>query len=177
MLLDPIEGVIEQDKKIVGYAHDQGKGIIFVINKWDLVDKEKHTTHAMTKEIHKEIIFCDYAPTIFVSALSGQRVQKTLELAKEVYAEQGKRVATSTLNELVKEATLTTPPPTRKGKRLRIGYVTQASGKPPTFIFFVNDPELMHFSYERFLENRIRAVYGFIGTPIRLISRKKDIAE
>lgn len=177
MLLDPTEGVIEQDKKIVGYAHDKGKGIIFVINKWDLVDKEEHTTHDMTKDIHKDIIFCDYAPTIFVSARTGQRVHRTLELAKEVYAEQNKRVSIPALNELVKEATLTTPPPTEKGRRLRIGYVTQAEGKPPTFIFFVNDPELMHFSYKRFLENRIRAVYGFKGTPIRLISRKKDIEE
>lgn len=173
MLIDAQEGVLEQDKRILGYAHDRGKGIIFVVNKWDLVDKDHRTADQFTKELQAEVLFASYAPIIFVSAKTGQRVQKTLELVNAVSLEQNKRVSTSALNELIKEATVTTPPPSERGKRLKISFSTQASVKPPTFILFVNDPELMHFSYARFLENRLRDVYGFVGTSIRLICRKK----
>lgn len=174
MVLDATEGVLEQDKKIIGYAHEKGKGIIFVVNKWDLVTKDDWTADKFKQEMYAALQFADYAPCIFVSAKTGQRVLKILELVSAVHAEQTKRVRTSMLMELVTEATVVTPPPQVRGKKLKIGYVTQTDVKPPTFLFFVNDPLLMHFSYLRFLENRIREVYGFSGTSIRLLTRKKE---
>ena len=174
MVLDATEGILEQDKKIIGYAHEKGKGIIFVVNKWDLVAKDDWTADKFKQEMYAEVQFADYAPCIFVSAKTGQRVLKILELVSAVHAEQTKRVRTSMLMELVTEATVVTPPPQVRGKKLKIGYVTQTDVKPPTFLFFVNDPLLMHFSYLRFLENRIREVYGFSGTSIRLLTRKKE---
>ncbi len=174
MVLDATEGILEQDKKILGYAHEKGKGIILVINKWDLVAKDDWTADKFKEKIYAEIQFADYAPCIFVSAKTGQRVLKILELVSAVHAEQTKRVRASILMELVNEATVVTPPPQVRGKKLKIGYVTQTDIKPPTFLFLVNDPLLMHFSYLRFLENRIRAVYGFSGTSIRLLTRKKE---
>ena len=174
MVLDAVEGILEQDKKIVGYAHEKGKGIIFVVNKWDLVAKDDWTADKFKKEIAAEFLFADYAPCIFVSAKTGQRVLKILDIVTQVHAEQTKRVPASVLMQLVIEATLVTPPPQARGKKLKIGYVTQTEVKPPTFLFFVNDPELMHFSYLRFLENRIRAAFTFSGTPLRLLTRKKD---
>lgn len=174
MVIDATEGVLEQDKKIVGYAHEKGKGLIFVINKWDLVEKDDKTADKFKKTLMAEFLFADYAPCIFVSAKTGQRVQKILEIVQHVHKEQTKKVATSALMELVTEATLVTPPPQERGRKLKIGYVTQIEIKPPTFVFFVNEPELMHFSYQRFLENRIRAVYTFEGTPVRMVTRKKE---
>lgn len=174
MVIDATEGILEQDKKIIGYAHEKGKGIIFVVNKWDLVVKDDWTADKFKQKIYAELQFADYAPCVFVSAKTGQRVPKILELVSAVHAQQTKRVRASVLMELVTEATVVTPPPQVRGKKLKIGYVTQTDVKPPTFLFLVNDPLLMHFSYLRFLENRIRAVYGFSGTSIRLLTRKKE---
>lgn len=174
MVIDATQGILEQDKKIIGYAHEKGKGIIFVVNKWDLVVKDDWTADKFKQKVYAEMQFADYAPCIFVSAKTGQRVPKILELVSNVHAEQTRRVRTSVLMELVTEATVVTPPPQVRGKKLKIGYVTQTDVKPPTFLFMVNDPLLMHFSYLRFLENRIRAVYGFTGTSIRLLTRKKE---
>ena len=174
MVIDATQGILEQDKKIIGYAHEKGKGIVFVVNKWDLVVKDDWTADKFKQKVYAEMQFADYAPCIFVSAKTGQRVPKILELVSSVHVEQTKRVRTSVLMELVTEATVVTPPPQVRGKKLKIGYVTQTDVKPPTFLFLVNDPLLMHFSYLRFLENRIRAVYGFTGTSIRLLTRKKE---
>lgn len=174
MVIDPTEGVIEQDKKIVGYAHERGKGLIYVVNKWDLVEKDDKTADKFKKLLLAEILFADYAPLIFVSAKTGQRVQKILDMVKQVSEEQNKRISTHALMELVSEATLVTPPPTERGKKLRISYVTQGQVKPPTFIFFVNEPDLLHFSYLRFLENRIRQAYTFEGTPLKMIVKRKE---
>ncbi len=145
-----------------------------MVNKWDLIVKDHKTADQFAKKLKAELLFADYAPVLFVSAKTGQRVLKILELVNEVREEQRKKVSTSALMELVLEATLVTPPPSEKGKRLKIGYVTQVSVQPPTFLFLVNEPELLHFSYKRFLENRLREVYAFVGTPIVLIARKKE---
>ena len=173
MVINPIEGVTEQDKKIAGYIHEQGKGCILVINKWDLIEKDDKTLHKFEKQIRSELLFMQYAPIIFVSALTKQRVPKILEIVDFVAEQQNHRVGTSILNQVIGEATQINPPPTEKGKRLKILYVTQASIKPPTFIIFVNEPDILHFSYERFLENKIREAFGFEGTPIRFIIRKR----
>jgi len=174
MVVDATEGILEQDKKIIGYAHERGKGLIYVVNKWDLIEKDDKTADRFAKNLKAELLFADYAPVIFVSAKTGQRVQKILELVNAVRVEQRKRVTTSALMELILESTLVTPPPSERGKRLKIGFVTQTSVEPPTFLLFVNDPELLHFSYKRFLENRLRAVYPFVGTPIVLTAKKKE---
>jgi len=173
MVIDATEGVLEQDKKIIGYAHERGKGLIYVVNKWDLVEKDHRTADQFAKKLKAELLFADYAPVIFVSAKTGQRVQKILEIVNLVRQEQLKKIPTSTLMELVLEATLVTPPPSEKGKRLKIGYISQTGVTPPTFVLMVNEPELLHFSYQRFLENRLRDVYAFTGTPIVLVARKK----
>lgn len=174
MVLDATEGVTEQDKKIVGFAHDRGRGIIIVINKWDLVDKDDKTVNLFTENVRSELAFAQYAPIVFVSAKTGQRVNRILPLVKHVAEQQNLRMATNTLNELIQEATLVTPTPTERGKRLKILYATQSSVKPPTFVLFVNEPDLLHFSYQRFLENRLRHTMGFEGTPIRFHARKRD---
>ena len=173
MMLDAAEGVTEQDKKIVGFAHDKGKGIIIVVNKWDLVEKDDKTVNRFTEEIRKELAFTQYAPIIFISAKTGQRVQRVLPLVKFVSEQQNLRIPTNALNELIQEATLVTPTPTERGKRLKILYATQTGVKPPTFVLFVNEPELLHFSYQRFLENRLRHTMGFEGTPVRFYARKR----
>lgn len=174
MLIDAAEGVTEQDKKIAGYAHEAGKGIILIVNKWDLIEKDEKTMNKFDKNIRKELGFMDYAPTLFISAKTGQRVNKIMELVDFVAEQNSTRVATATLNSLVREWVHLNPPPTDKGRRLKILYATQAGVKPPTFVFFVNDPELMHFSYRRHLENQLRKHFGFEGSPIRLIVRQKD---
>ena len=174
MLLDPIEGVTDQDKRIVGYAHEVGKGIILVINKWDLVEKDDKTLNKFEKKIREELPFIQYAPTQFISAKTGQRVHKIMELVEFVAEQTSTRIQTSTLNDMLREWVHLNPPPSDKGKRLKVLYVTQKSVQPPMFIFFVNDPELMHFSYKRYLENQIRKSFGFEGSPIRIITRKRD---
>ncbi|MCK4259049.1 MAG: ribosome biogenesis GTPase Der [Halanaerobiales bacterium] len=174
MIFDASEGVTEQDKKIVGYAHDAGKGIILVMNKWDLVDKDSKTMQVMIKEVYDELKFLSYAPIVFISALTGQRVHEILDMVVFVSEEHSKRITTGLLNEVIEEAVQMTAPPTDKGKRLNIFYATQVSVKPPTFILFVNEPKLMHFSYLRYLENNLREAFGFNGTSIKLIVRGRD---
>ncbi len=174
MVINAEEGLIEQDKKIVGYAHEQGKAIILVVNKWDLIAKDDKTASVMEKKIRSELLFLQYAPMVFVSAETKQRVSRILDLVNGAVEQNAMRVHTSILNEIVRDAMQLNPPPSDKGKRLKIYYVTQSGVKPPTFVFFVNEPELMHFSYERFLENKIRENFGFEGTPIRIVVKKRS---
>ncbi|AKL95602.1 ribosome-associated GTpase EngA [Clostridium aceticum] len=173
LVVDAEEGITEQDKRIAGFSHESGKGLIIVINKWDLIEKETNTMNHFLKNIREELSFCEYAPVLFVSAVTGQRVMKVLEKIKFVSNQHAMRIPTGTLNEVVGEAMLLNQPPSDKGKRLKIFYATQASVRPPTFILFINDKELMHFSYQRYMENRIRENFGFEGTPIRFINREK----
>ncbi|SMB94445.1 GTP-binding protein [Desulfonispora thiosulfatigenes DSM 11270] len=174
LVMDAKDGITEQDKKVIGYAHEQGKGCILVINKWDLIEKDDKTLHNFEKKVRKELLFLQYAPIIFVSAVTKQRTDKILEIVDYVAEQQSNRVSTSALNQVITEATQLNPPPSDKGKRLKILYTTQVGIKPPTFILFVNEPEIMHFSYKRYLENKIRDSFGFEGTPIRLVARKKS---
>ena len=175
LVLDATEGVTEQDKKIAGYAHEAGKGSIIVVNKWDLIDKDSKTSDKFSEDIRRELVFMQYAPILYASALTKQRIHRLADLVKFVSEQQNMRVSTSVLNELISDAQLINPPPAKNGHPLRIYYMTQASVKPPTFVLFVNDPQLMHFSYLRFLENKLRETFGFEGTPIHLILRgKKD---
>ncbi len=174
MVINAEEGLIEQDKKIVGYAHEQGKAVILVVNKWDLIEKDDKTAAVMEKKIRSELLFLQYAPMIFVSAQTKQRVNRILDLINFAVEQNAMRIGTSVLNEIIRDAVQLNPPPSDKGKRLKILYATQSSVKPPTFVLFVNDPELMHFSYERFLENKIRENFGFEGTPIRFVVKKRS---
>lgn len=173
MVIDASEGVTDQDKKIAGYAHDAGRAIILVINKWDLVAKDDKTMLRFTETLREELGFMQYAPAIYVSALTGKRVPKILELVNYVAEQHAMRIATGALNSFISEVVQLNPPPTDKGRRLKILFVTQGEVKPPTFIFFVNDQELMHFSYLRYLENQLRKSYGFEGTPLRMIVRRR----
>ncbi|SHJ91579.1 GTP-binding protein [Anaerobranca californiensis DSM 14826] len=174
LVIDATTGVTEQDKRIAGFAHEGGKGVIIMVNKWDLIEKDNYTVKEFTREIRRELSFMDYAPIIFVSALTGQRINKIIPLVKEVAEQNALRIPTSLVNDVIFESIAITPPPTDRGKQLKINYVSQVSTKPPTFVFFVNDKELMHFSYLRFLENQLRNAFGFQGTPIRLIVRNKN---
>ncbi len=174
MVIDSTEGVTDQDKRIVGYAHEQGKGLILIINKWDLIEKDDKTLNKYEKELREELAFVGYAPTQFVSAKTGQRINKIMELVEFVSEQTSRRILTSTLNSILREWVHLNPPPSDKGRRLKILFATQQSVQPPTFIFFVNDPELMHFSYRRYLENQLRKNFGFEGSPIRIIMRKRD---
>ena len=173
MMIDANEGVTDQDAKIVGEAHEAGKGIILVINKWDEIEKDNNTTEKYKKEIYDKLSYLSYAPIIFISAKTGQRVNKLYELINNVASQNALRVPTSTLNQVLNEAIALVQPPTDKGKRLKIFYMTQPSTKPPTFVVFCNDKELFHFSYQRYLINQIRKEFGMQGTPIRLIIREK----
>lgn len=173
VVLNAEEGIQEQDKKIAGYAHEAGKAVIIVVNKWDAIEKDEKTMNTMTKKIREHFLFLDYAPIIFVSAVTKQRVHSILPVINRVSENHAMRVTSSVLNEVIEDAVARNPAPTDKGRRLRIYYVTQVAIKPPTFVVFVNEPEIMHFSYERFLENRIRESFDFEGTPIRLITRAR----
>jgi GTP-binding protein len=174
MVIDATEGVTDQDKRIIGHAHDKGKGLILVINKWDLITKDDKTLNKFEKNLREELSFVAYAPTQFVSAKTGQRINKIMELVEFVAEQTSRRILTSTLNSLLREWVHLNPPPSDKGKRLKILYATQKSVQPPTFIFFVNEPELVHFSYRRYLENQIRKNFGFEGSPLRLIMKRRD---
>lgn len=174
MVISAEEGLLEQDKKIVGYAHEQGKGIILVVNKWDLIEKDNKTYTTFEKKIKSELLFLQYAPMVFVSALTKQRVNRILELVNFVAEQQSMRISTSILNEIIRDAVQLNPAPTDKGRRLKILYVTQSGVKPPTFVLFVNEPEIMHFSYERYLENKIRENFGFEGTSIKFVIKKRS---
>lgn len=173
LMIDAEEGVTEQDTKIAGEAHEAGKGIIIVINKWDAVEKETGTLEEYRKDVYNKLAYLTYAPMIFISAKTGQRVDKLFELIKKVANNNAMRVSTAVLNQVINEAIAVVQPPTDKGKRLKILYATQASTKPPTFIIFVNNKELFHFSYERYLSNQIRTNFALEGTPIRIIAREK----
>lgn len=173
MMIDATEGVTEQDAKIAGHAHEAGKGIIIVINKWDEIEKENGTFEKFKKDIYNKLSYLTYAPIIFISAKTGQRVNKLFELINSVASQNSMRIPTATLNQVINEAIAITQPPTDKGRRLKILYATQASTKPPTFIIFVNSKDLFHFSYERYLVNQIRKEFGLTGTPIRVIAREK----
>lgn len=173
VMLDAREGVTEQDKKIAGMAHEAGKGIIVAVNKWDLIEKETNTMKEVTKEIRKELVFLSYAPVLFISVLTGQRVDRLLDLALRVDMECAKRVPTGQLNGLISDAMLMNQPPSDKGKKLKIYYVSQVGVKPPLFSFKINDRQLMHFSYARYLENKIREGFGFEGTSIKFVFRAK----
>ena len=173
MMIDALEGVTDQDAKIAGEAHEAGKGIIIVVNKWDEYEKETGTLEKYKKEIYSKLSYLSYAPIIFISAKTGQRVNKLFDLINHVNEQNSMRVSTSVLNQVINEAIAIVQPPTDKGKRLKILYGTQASTKPPTFVIFVNDKELFHFSYERYLVNQFRNNFGMQGTPIRIIVREK----
>jgi len=173
ILIDATEGVTDQDAKIAGEAHEAGKGVIIVVNKWDAVEKETGTLENYKKEIYNKLKYLSYAPIIFVSAKTGQRVHKLFELINYVAEQNSMRISTSVLNQVINEAIAIVQPPTDKGKRLKIFYGTQASTRPPTFVIFVNDKELFHFSYERYLVNQIRKEFGLEGTPVRIIVREK----
>ncbi len=168
------EGIIDQDKHIAGYAHDAGKASIFVVNKWDVVEKDDKTMQNFENTIRDHFLFMSYAPIVFLSALTKQRLQKLLPVVQHVAQQHALRITTHLVNDVVSDAVAINPPPTDKGRRLRINYVTQVAVKPPTIVVFVNDPSLMHFSYERYLENKIRAAFNFEGTPIRLFTRRKS---
>jgi len=174
MLIDAVEGVAEQDKKIAGYAHEAGKAAIVVVNKWDLIDKDNKTTERYKAEIRRELAFLHYAPLVFISAKTGQRVGRLYDMIESVANQYFLRLATAVINTVVRDAVDVNPPPTDKGKRLKLYYVTQPSIKPPTFVFFVNEPELMHFSYKRYLENKLREAFGFEGTPLRLVVKQRE---
>lgn len=173
LVIDAMEGVTEQDTKIAGYAHDNGKAMIIAINKWDLVEKENMTYREFEKKIRDALGFMTYAPIVFISALTGQRVPKLMDLLDIVNNNYNLRISTGVLNDIINQAVLMNQPPSDKGKRCRIYYGTQVSVRPPTFVIFINDKELMHFSYERYLENQIRTHFGFSGTPIKLEFRQK----
>ncbi|ERN54165.1 ribosome biogenesis GTPase Der [Alkalihalophilus marmarensis] len=174
VVINAEEGIIEQDKKIAGYAHEAGRAVIIVVNKWDAIERDDKTMQKFEQKIRDEFLFLSYAPILFTSAKTKQRLQHVLPMVKKVSQNHNLRVPTNILNDLIMDAVAMNPTPTDKGKRLRINYVTQVAVEPPTFVFFVNEPELLHFSYERFLENRLRATFEFEGTPIKIIARKKN---
>lgn len=172
-VLNAEEGIREQDKKVAGYAHEAGKGIVILVNKWDAIEKDTKTMKTFEDNIREEFAYLSYAPIIYVSALTKQRLHQLPELISRVSQNQRLRIQSSTLNEVILDAVAMNPTPTDKGKRLKIYYATQVATKPPTFVVFVNEPEMMHFSYARYLENRLRDTFSFEGTPIRLITRRR----
>ena len=174
VVIDAVEGVTEQDKKIAGYAHEAGKGAVLVVNKWDLYAKDNSSTLRFTEMLRKELIFMQYAQVAFVSALTQQRIYKLPGLIKAAAEANAMRISTAVLNEVITDAVAINPPPQDKGKRLKILYSTQVKVRPPTFVIFVNDPEIMHFSYERYLENKLREAFLFEGTPLQIIIRGKN---
>ena len=174
LMIDANEGVTEQDTKIAGKAHEAGKAVIIAINKWDEYDKENGTLENYTKDVYNKLAYLSYAPILFISAKTGQRVDKLFELINEVSNNNAMRIATSVLNELLAEAVAIVQPPTDKGKRLKVLYMTQVSTKPPTFAIFVNDKKLFHFSYERYIVNKLRQEFNFKGTPIRILVRERE---
>ena len=169
----PKTGITDQDAKIAGEAHEAGKGVIIVVNKWDEVEKETGTLEKYKQEVYEKLKYLSYAPILFISAKTGQRVNKLFSLINHVNEQNSMRISTATLNQVINEAIAIVQPPTDKGKRLKIYYATQASTKPPTFIIFVNTKDLFHFSYERYLINQIRKEFGLVGTPVRIIVREK----
>lgn len=174
IMIDAEEGVTEQDTKVAGIAHESGKACIIIVNKWDAIEKDDKTMDEYKKKIKEKFLFMSYAPVIFISAKTGQRVNEIFEYINKVSEYNSMRISTGTLNDVLARAVVKTPLPTHKGKRLKIYYMTQVSVRPPTFVFFVNKAELFHFSYQHYLENTLRSTFGFIGTPIRFVIREKS---
>ena len=177
IMIDAREGVTDQDTKVAGLAHEAGKASIIVVNKWDLVEKDGKTMDRMREEVKRDLSYMTYAPVLFISALTGQRVQRLFELIKCVNEQSAMRISTGMLNDILSDATARVQPPTDKGKRLKIYYMTQTGVRPPNFVAFCNDAQLFHFSYQRYLENQIRNVFGLEGTPIRMVIRQKGDKE
>ena len=173
IMIDAREGVTEQDTKIAGLAHESGKASIVVVNKWDLVEKETGTMEKMRKDVMRDLSFMSYAPVLFISAKTGQRTDRIFELVNFVNDQSNMRITTGMLNDVLADAQARVQPPTDKGRRLKIYYMTQTGIKPPNFVIFCNSRELFHFSYQRYIENQIRAVFGLEGTPIRMVIRQK----
>ena len=174
---DASQGLSEQDVKIAGFVHEEGKPSVMIVNKWDLVEKDTHTMDRFKKDMTVDLAFMDYVPFLFISAKTGQRVQKILSLANDVYEQSTRRISTGTLNDVVNEAVSMSEPPTQNGRRLKLYYATQVAVQPPTFVIFVNDSTLVHFSYERYIENYFRKTFGFSGTPIRILFRNRTREE
>ena len=177
IVVDAEQGLSEQDVKIAGYVHEEGKPSVLVVNKWDLIEKDTNTMNKFKKDMQVDLAFMDYVPFLFISAKTGQRVNKLLSAAKESYAQSIRRITTGTLNDIVNEAISMTEPPAMSGKRLKIYYATEVSVQPPTFVIFVNDEVLVHFSYKRYMENYFRKTFGFAGTPIKIIFRTRGKEE
>ncbi|MBQ5758628.1 MAG: ribosome biogenesis GTPase Der [Schwartzia sp.] len=178
MVIDAVAGVTEQDKKIAGFAHESGKGVIIIVNKWDLIpDKDDKSTVKYTEVIRNELIFLQYAPVLYISALTKQRVHRVTDVVKYVADQQAMRIQTSVLNELLNDAISINPPPAHKGRQLKLLFMTQVGIEPPRFVLFANDPTLVHFSYLRYLENQLRARFGFEGAPVRIITRARKEEE
>lgn len=173
IVIDAAEGFTEQDSKVAGYAHEQGKASIIVVNKWDLIEKDGKTMKEYEDKLKNDFSFMSYAPFLFISAKTGQRVSKLFEMIQEVHAQNAMRISTGMLNDVLAYATTRVQPPSDKGRRLKIYYMTQASTKPPTFVIFVNRADLFHFSYQRYIENQIRATFGLTGTPVRFVVRER----
>lgn len=173
LVIDAAEGITDQDTKIAGIAHERGKAAVVAVNKWDSIEKDDKTMNKYLKDIDRELAYMPYAPKVFISALTGQRINRLIELIKTAYENHSLRISTGMLNDVLIEATAIQEPPNDKGKQLKLYYITQASVKPPTFVIFVNDRQLMHFSYRRFIENRLRDAFGFVGTPIRFVIRER----
>jgi GTP-binding protein len=174
LVIDALEGVTEQDTKIAGEAHEAGKGIIILINKWDLIEKETGTLENYTKNVYAKLAYLTYAPILYISAKTGQRIDKLFPMINDVNKQNSLRITTGMLNEVINEAITLVQPPSDKGKRLKIYYATQVSTRPPTFVVFCNNKDLFHFSYQRYIENQIRKNYGLEGTPVRIIVREKE---
>lgn len=174
VVLNAEEGILEQDKKIAGYAHEAGRGVIIVVNKWDAIEKDEKTMKEFETKIRDHFLFLDYAPIVFLSAKTKKRIHTLMPMIDLVSDNHSMRVQTNVLNDVIMDAIAMNPTPTDNGRRLKIFYATQVSVKPPTFVLFVNDPELLHFSYERFIENQIRNAFGFVGTPIRIFARQRQ---
>lgn len=174
VLIDAETGIREQDKKIAGYAHEAGRAIIIVVNKWDTVDSNEKAIKEFEEKVRAHFLFLDYAPIVFLSATTKKRIHTLIPAIKVASENHSKRVATNVLNDVIMDAIAMNPTPTFKGKRLKVLYATQVAVKPPSFVVFVNDPELMHFSYQRFLENKIRDAFGFVGTPIKIFARRRQ---
>jgi GTP-binding protein len=177
ILIDAKDGVTEQDSKVAGMAHEAGKASILVVNKWDLVEKDSKTMDKMRQDVMRDLSFMTYAPIVFISALTGQRVDRLFELIRFVNDQSAMRITTGMLNSVLEDATARVQPPTDKGRRLKLYYMTQTGVKPPCFVVFVNNAELFHFSYQRYIENQIRAVFGLEGTPVRMVVRQKGDKE
>jgi GTP-binding protein len=174
IMLDAVEGFTEQDSRIAGYAHEKGKASIVAVNKWDLVEKETGTMAEYTEKLKQDFSFMSYVPFLFISAKTGQRTDKLFPLIKQVYEQNGLRVTTGMLNDVLSYAVARVQPPSDKGRRLKIYYMTQASTRPPTFVVFVNRADLFHFSYQRYIENQIRTTFGLEGTPVKMVVRERN---